>query len=39
MAYFNHAFEKAFLGTGATRSSVAVTLLDGTTVSTSTNLG
>ena len=39
MAYFNHAFEKAFLGTGATRSSVTVTLLDGTTVSTSTNLG
>jgi hypothetical protein len=39
MAYFNHAFEKAFLGTGATRSSVAVSLLDGTTVSTSTNLG
>mgnify|MGYP006872851691 CR=1 FL=1 len=39
MAYFNHAFEKAFLGTGATRSSVAVTKLDGTTVSTSTNLG
>ena len=39
MAYFNHAFEKAFLGTGATRSGVTVTLLDGTTVSTSTNLG
>lgn len=39
MAYFNHAFEKAFLGTGATRSGVTVTLLDGSTVSTSTNLG
>ena len=39
MAYFNHAFEKAFLGTGASRSSVTVTKLDGTTVSTSTNLG
>lgn len=39
MAYFNHAFEKAFLGTGATRSSVAVTLLDGSTVSTSTDFG
>lgn len=39
MAYFNHAFEKAFLGTGATRSSVTVTKLDGSTVSVSTNLG
>lgn len=39
MAYFNHAFEKAFLATGADRSSVTVTLLDGTTVSTSTDNG
>lgn len=39
MAYFNHAFEKAFLATGVTRTSVLVTKLDGTTISTSTNLG
>jgi hypothetical protein len=39
MAYFNHAFEKAFLATGATRSGVTVTKADGTTISTSTNLG
>jgi hypothetical protein len=39
MAYFNHAFEKAFLATGNTRTSVAVSKVDGTTVSTSTNGG
>ena len=39
MAYFNHAFEKAFLGTGATVAGATVTKLDGTTVSTSSNLG
>jgi hypothetical protein len=39
MAYFNHAFEKAFLATGADRTSVTVTKLDGTTVSVSTDNG
>jgi hypothetical protein len=48
MAYFNHAFEKAFLGTGETRAGSAsptnpgtftVTKLDGSTVVTTTNLG
>ena len=39
MAYFNHAFEKAFLGTGASRSSVTVTKLDGSTVSVSSDFG
>ena len=39
MAYFNHAFQKAFLATGATRSGVTVTLADGSTISTSTNGG
>jgi hypothetical protein len=39
MAYFNHAFEKAFLGTGASRVGATVTKLDGTTVSTSTSFG
>jgi hypothetical protein len=48
MAYFNHAFEKAFLGTGETRAGVAsptnpgtftVTLLNGSTVVTTTEGG
>jgi hypothetical protein len=39
MAYFNHAFQKAFLGTGATRSSVAIDRLGTTPISTSTNFG
>jgi hypothetical protein len=39
MAYFNHAFQKAFLATGATVSGFTVTKMDGTTVSTSTNFG
>jgi hypothetical protein len=39
MAYFNHAFQKAFLATGATRSNVVVTKMDGSTISTSTNFG
>ena len=39
MAYFNHAFQKAFLGTGATRSSVAVDRLGTTPISTSTEFG
>jgi hypothetical protein len=45
MAYFNHAFEKAFLGTGETRSgsvpagTFAVTKLDGSTVTTTTDGG
>jgi len=39
MAYFNHAFQKAFLGTGATRTSVAVDRLGTTPISTSTEFG
>jgi len=45
MAYFNHAFEKAFLGTDETRAGIpgsspfTVTLLDGSTVVTSTDGG
>lgn len=45
MAYFNHAFEKAFLGTGETRSgsvpagTFVVTKLDGSTVTTTTDGG
>ena len=39
MAYFNHAFQKAFLATGSTQTSVAVTKMDGSTVTTSTNFG
>lgn len=39
MAYFNHAFQKAFLATGATQTSVAIAKMDGTTISTSTNFG
>jgi hypothetical protein len=39
MAYFNHSFQKSFLATGATVSSFAVTKMDGSIVSTSTNGG
>ena len=39
MAYFNHAFQKAFLGTGATRTSVAIDRLGTTPISTSTQFG
>ena len=39
MAYFNHAFQKAFLGTGATRAGVAVDRLGTTPIATSTEFG
>jgi hypothetical protein len=39
MAYFNHAFQKAFLGTGATRAGVAIDRLGTTPISTSTEFG
>ena len=39
MAYFNHAFQKAFLATGATVSSFPITKMDGSSISTSTNGG
>jgi len=39
MAYFNHAFEKAFLATGEARSGATVTLLDGSTISVNTDFG
>ena len=39
MAYFNHAFEKAFLGTGISASGVAVTKMNNTTVVVSTDGG
>jgi hypothetical protein len=39
MAYFNHAFEKAFLGTGVTASGVLVTKVDNTTMAVTTNGG
>ncbi len=39
MAYFNHAFEKAFLGTGVSLNNAVVTLLDGTTVTTDSDFG
>ena len=39
MAYFNHAFQKAFLATGATVSSFPITKMDGSVISTSTNGG
>jgi len=40
MAYFNHAFEKAFLATGASLSgNVSVTLLDGSSVAVTTQNG
>ncbi len=39
MAYFNHAFQKAFLATGTTVSGFTVTKMDGSTISTDTNGG
>ena len=39
MAYFNHAFEKAFLATGEDRTGATVTLLDGSTLSVNTANG
>ena len=39
MAYFNHAFQKAFLGTGATRTGVAIDRLGTTPISTNTEFG
>lgn len=39
MAYFNHAFEKAFLGTGEDKNSFVINKLDGTTVTVSTANG
>lgn len=39
MAYFNHAFQKAFLGTGSTRSSVSIDRLGTTPISTTTQFG
>jgi hypothetical protein len=43
MAYFNHAFEKAFLGTGTTLTgsgaAQTVTKLDGSTIAVSSNFG
>jgi hypothetical protein len=39
MAYFNHAFEKAFLGTGVTASGVLVTKMNNTTVAVTTDGG
>ena len=39
MAYFNHAFEKAFLGTGEDKNNFVVTKPDGSTVTISTANG
>jgi hypothetical protein len=39
MAYFNHAFEKAFLGTGEDKNNFVITKPDGTTVTVSTANG
>jgi len=39
MAYFNHAFHKTFLGTGTTRTSLPFTLVDGTSVLSTTQNG
>jgi hypothetical protein len=39
MAYFNHAFEKAFLGTGISASGVSVTKLNNTTMNVATDGG
>ncbi len=39
MAYFNHAFQKAFLATGESVSGFLVEKMDGTTISTTTNGG
>jgi hypothetical protein len=39
MAYFNHAFKKSFLATGATQAGTLITLPDGTTVAATTSEG
>lgn len=39
MAYFNHAFEKAFLGTGVSASGTSVTKLNNTTINVATDGG
>jgi len=39
MAYFNHAFQKAFLASGVTQSDYDVTFPDGTTIATTTDGG
>jgi hypothetical protein len=39
MAYFNHAFQKAFLASGVTQESFDVTFPDGSTVATTTDGG
>jgi hypothetical protein len=39
MAYFNHAFQKAFLATGETQISTVITLPDGTTTTATTSEG
>jgi hypothetical protein len=39
MAYFNHAFQKAFLATGGTQISTVITLPDGTTTTATTSEG
>jgi len=39
MAYFNHAFQKAFLASGVTQSGFDVTFPDGSTVATTTDGG
>jgi len=36
MAYFNHAFQKAFLASGVTQTAYAVTFPDGSTIATTT---
>jgi hypothetical protein len=39
MAYFNHAFQKAFLASGVTQTSYPVTFPDGSTIATTTDRG
>jgi hypothetical protein len=39
MAYFNHAFKKSFLATGATQAGTLITLPDGSTVTAVTSEG
>lgn len=39
MAYFNHAFQKAFLASGVTQTDYDVTFPDGTTIATTTDRG
>ena len=39
MAYFNHAFKKSFLATGATQAGTLITLPDGSTVAATTSEG